>query len=482
MTKPALKDILNIRSVAVVGASSNTSSWGYAYIRHLIHYGFKGKIFPVNPNYAEIEGIKTYASVSHIPDELDYAISCVGAGQVMKVLSELAEKKVKLVHLYTARFSETGRQDAADLEQAVLRFAVDRQIRLIGPNCMGLYDPGTGISFGYNLPKDPGPVGMASQSGGGASGFVHIASLRGIRFSRVFSYGNALDLNECDYLEYFAGDPATKIICLYIEGIKDGPRFFNMLKEVTREKPVVVLKGGKGEAGARMTSSHTASLAGSYRVFETMLRQAGAISVVDYDEMSDVVVALNYLPVVKGNRVGVIGGGGGPSVMAAEACEASGLDVIPLPAGMREEMKNRGVTVWDWVSNPVDLSIIGGSGISDMDMLHLMGQHPDFDLLMVNFNEWVMFTLANDDRFKLSPGAVKTYVKVKEQFGKPLAVVVGERGLVAEDYDDWRWQTIARTRSELLKDGIPFFATFTRAAKALQKLYFYWQTRMEADR
>ena len=474
MPLPELKDILNPSSVAVVGASANTSSFGYAYVNHLVEYGFKGTIYPVNPNYPEIMGLKTYPSVSAIPGNVDYAISCVNAGNVLQMLAELATKNTKLVHLYTARFSETGRKDAAELEQSVLKLALGNNIRLIGPNCMGLYYPQIGISFGYNLPKDSGPVGMASQSGGGASGFVHISSLRGIRFSKVFSYGNALDFNECDYLEYFLNDPDTKIICLYVEGVKDGKRFLETLRRATKVKPVVVIKGGRGKSGARMTASHTASLAGSYQVFEAMLKQTGAISATDYEEMADIVVTLNYLPPIKGNRVGVNGGGGGPSVMAAEACEAAGLDVIPIPQDMRLEMKARGVTIWDWVSNPVDLSIIGGSGITDLDMLHLMGKHPDFDLLMVNYNEWVMMTLAADDRLKGIPLAVKGYASVKEKYGKPLAVVLGERGVIAEEYDDWKWKIIAQVRTELRKAGIPAFSTFPRAANALHKVWRYY--------
>ncbi len=474
MSLPELKAILNPRSVAVVGASANTSSFGFAYVHHLVEYGFKGPVYPVNPNYPAILGLKTYPGVSAIPGEVDFAISCVNSGQVMPMLAELAAKGTKLVHLYTARFSETGRKDAAELEQAVLKFALNHNMRIIGPNCMGLYYPKIGLAFGYNLPKDSGPVGMASQSGGGASGFVHIAGLRGIRFSKVFSYGNALDLNECDYLEYFIDDPETRIICLYIEGVKSGRKFFETLHRATKLKPVVVIKGGRGNAGARMTSSHTASLAGSYQVFEAMLKQAGAISVADFEEMADMVVALHYLPPVKGNRVGIIGGGGGPSVMAAEACEAAGLNVIPIPPDMREEMKTRGVTVWDWVSNPVDLSIIGGSGVTDLDMLHLMGKHPDFDLLMINFNEWVGITLSPEERLKNMPNAVKGYVTIKEKYGKPLLVVFGERGVVAEEYDDWKWKILAQARSELRKEGIPAFASFPRAAGAAKKLQQYY--------
>lgn len=481
MSFQELDSILHPRSVAVVGASANTSSWGYSFTHHLIEYGFKGDIYPVNPNYPEILGLKAYPSVRAIPGPVDYVISCVRASEVPQMVQECGEKGVKCIHLYTARFSETGHKDAAQLEQDILKLARRYGIRLIGPNCMGVYYPRVGLSFGYNLPKEPGPVGMASQTGGGASGFVHLASLRGVRCSKVISYGNALDFTECDYLEYFVEDPETQVIVLYVEGPRDGRRFFETLKRATAVKPVVVIKGGRGKSGARMTASHTASMAGAYNVWEAAIKQAGAIPVRDFEELVDVTATLCFLPPLKGNRVGVIGGGGGPSVIAAEGCEEAGLDVIPLPQDMRAEMKARGVTVWDWVSNPVDVSIIGGSGITDLDMLHLMARHQDFDLLLVNFNEWVMITLSTDDRYaaamKVQPG---NYIALKERYGKPLLIVMGERGLTPEMHEDWHWKALAEARARLMAAGIPLYPTVERAAGAARKVLDYWRTRLAA--
>jgi len=475
MSVQELEAILHPRSVAVVGASANINSWGYSYVHHLVEYGFKGPIYPVNPSHAEIMGLKAYPRVRDIPDTVDFAISCVNASHVIGMLEELAEKKVKGVHLYTARFSETGRKDAAELEQSVLRLALDKGIRLIGPNCMGVYHPKMGLSFGYNLPKESGAVGMLSQSGGGASGFVHMASLRGIRFSKVISYGNALDFTECDYLDYFMQDEETKIIVIYIEGVRDGRRFFDTLSRATKVKPVIVMKGGRGQAGARMTMSHTASMAGSFQVWEAMVKQAGAVSASNFDALVDLVVSFNDLPAVRGKRAGIIGGGGGPSVIAAEECEEAGLEVIPIPKDMREEMKSRGVAIWDWISNPVDISIVGDSGITDIDMLHLMGKHPDFDLLMVNFNEWVIITLASDERFSSRiRDQVKDHIAIRDKYGKPFIVVIGERGVTADQYDDWHWKVIAEARGELIKAGMATYPTFTSAANAIHKVQAYY--------
>ncbi|HEX9976456.1 MAG TPA: CoA-binding protein, partial [Dehalococcoidales bacterium] len=239
-----LEELLHPRSVAVVGASDRPGGFGYSFTRHLLDYGFRGQVYPVNPNYPQILGFKAYPNLLTIPGTVDYVISCVPAGEVLNMLAECPAKGVKLVHLYTARFSETGRRQAAELEQEVLRQARKSGIRLIGPNCMGLYYPKEGISFAYDLPREPGFTGMASQTGGGAATFVQLAAMRGIRFSKVISYGNALDFDESDYLNYFTQDSETKIIVMYIEGVKNGPKFYDALHRAAASKPVIVTKGG----------------------------------------------------------------------------------------------------------------------------------------------------------------------------------------------------------------------------------------------
>ena len=473
-----LEEILHPKSVAVVGASNNLTSWGYSYTHHLLEYDFRGKIYPVNPNYDDVLGVKAYPSLKNIPGSVDFVISCVPAAEILEMLEECSQKGVKAVHLYTARFSETGRQEAADLEQEILKQARSKGIHLIGPNCMGVYYPQQGLSFGYNLPKDSGSVGMASQTGGGASGFVYLASLRGVRFSKVISYGNALDFNECDYLDYFTHDLQTKIILLYIEGVKDGKRFFDSLRRAAAVKPVVVIKGGRGKSGARVIASHTASLAGSMRVWESAVAQAGAISAQDFDEMIDLTVSFYFLPPIRGPRVGVIGGGGGPSVLATEACEEVGLDVIPLPSEIREELKDQDISIWDWVGNPTDVSILPGSGLTDLDMLVMMAKNQNFDLLIANLNENAIVTLSPkegmDFRIRKS---VEGYIEVKEGHSKPLLVAVGEKELGVSEYDARTWRVLSEIRTRLIEANIPFYPTIGRAAKAARKVIgYYWKS------
>jgi acetyltransferase len=239
MSVKELERIFHPRSIAVVGASENPMSPGNWFIQHLLDYGFRGQIYPITASQSEVFGIKAYPSLKDVPKEVDYIICCVPAVAVIDLLNDCPQKGVKGIHLYTGRFSETGLDEPAKLEQEILQRAKEVGVRMIGPNCMGMYHPKEGISFVYDLPKEGGSVGMFLQSGGASGEFIRNSALRGIRFSKVVSYGNALDLNECDYLEYFLQDSETKIIAAYIEGVKDGRRFFSLLKEGARSKPIV---------------------------------------------------------------------------------------------------------------------------------------------------------------------------------------------------------------------------------------------------
>lgn len=468
-----LDEILHPKSIAVVGASDNPYSRGYAYTHHLLDYGFRGKIYPVNLRCKEILGLKTYSRLRDVPETVDFVISCVPSSAVIEMLEDCAAKGVKGVHLYTARFSETGRPDAADLEQEVLAKAGELGIRLIGPNCMGVYHPREGIAFAYDLPKEGGPVGFISQTGGGAAILVHIAAMRGIGFSKVISYGNGLDLDESDYLDYFCQDSETEIILMYVEGVKNGRRFFQALKRATARKPVIIVKGGRGNAGALATTSHTASLAGSITTWESAVAQAGAISVNNYDELADMAVLFHFLPPIRGNRVGISGGGGGPSVLAADECEEAGLDVIPLPDAIREELKILAPDIWDWISNPTDVSILPGFGFTGLDMLKLMAENPEFDLLIGTITE-VPLAQETGTVARLM-AEVKEYIEIREMGTKPLLVIVGEKSLGTPDYTHWRWKLTGDVRSGLIAAGIPSFSSIDRAAKAVRKMIDYYR-------
>ncbi|MBI3931244.1 MAG: CoA-binding protein [Chloroflexi bacterium] len=468
-----LEEILHPQSIAVVGASP--AGRGSGFVSPLLEQGFKGKIYPVNPRYPEILGLKAYPNLRDIPGPVDYVISAVPAAAVLNMLEDCSTKGVKAVHLFTGRFSETGRAEPAELEQAILKQARKSGVRLIGPNCMGVYYPREGISFVTDLPREPGTVGLASQTGGGSVYFIHIASLRGIRFSKVISYGNALDLNECDYLDYFSQDAETKLILMYIEGVRDGKKFFSSLRQAASTKPVVIIKGGRGKSGMRAAASHTAALAGSTKIWETMVTQAGAIVAENFEEMADLAVSFNFLPPIGGLRVAILGAGGGTSVLSADQCEEAGLDVVPLPADIREELKTKGVPVWDWVGNPIDVSILGDSGFTGIDMLQMMARNENFDLLIATVNEDAPAT-----KEAIIPGRrkeVRSFIKVKQGTSKPFLVIVGEKSPGIKNHNNWRWRVLSEARTRLIAASIPVYPTIERAANSARKLRDYYQRR-----
>jgi len=415
--------------------------------------------------------MKAYAGIKDIPGNIDYVISAIPAGAVLNLLEDCSTKGVKVVHLFTAQFGETGRPEEAELEQAVLNKAREKGIRLLGPNCMGVYNPKQGIAFGDGFPKESGSVGLAFQSSYAAHDFVLLASPRGVRFSKVIGYGNALDFNESDFLDYFTQDPETKIILMYVEGPRDGKRFFQSLRRAAAVKPVIIIKGGRGSAGARAAASHTGSLAGPLKTWEAMVTQAGAIPAMDFDELIDLAVTFQFLPAIKGNRVGVAGGAGGPSVLAADQCEEAGLDVVPLPDEIREEMKSNGIPIWDWISNPADMSIAVGGAFTAGDMFQMMAVNDNFDLLIALVGEPHIHGVQR--RMETEVFLKRFNLQVSKL--KPLLVAMPDKSASVSAFSDANFELLCNVRTELINAGIPCYPSIGRAARSVRKLIDYYR-------
>ena len=479
MSHHPLDVILHPGSIAIVGVSKTQQGPGSGFLSSLLAQGFTGKIYPVNPKYTEVEGLKCYASLREIPDTVDYVISRVPAREVPKMLEDTASKGAKAVHLFTARFSETGRPEAAQLEQEILKLARKLGIRIIGPNCMGVYYPAHGLSFADRFPKESGSIALASQSGNLSFDLVTTGAMRGLRFSKVISYGNAIDLNESDYLDYFAQDPQTKVIMMYIEGVKDGRRFFDTLRRTTAIKPVIILKGGEGQAGARAISSHTASLASLLEVWNAAISQTGAIAAESFEEFIDLAVSFYFLSPPAGKRVGVIGGAGGASVLAADECESAGLDVIPLPQEFREQLRGQGIPEWDWLSNPVDFSIISDRERLSMGYLfEMMTKDPHFDLFIIMLR---VFRRTQQPDFTLDKLFAMLGLKFDIMHTKPVLAVVSAPSIGIDDWDSEEWKLTCELRSRLIANGIPFYPTIGRAALAARKMIDLYQRKSDSD-
>ena len=357
VTDESLEFLFRPRSLALVGiTTANPEHWTRSFLDAVLEFQFDGPFYLVNPKGGEINGHRVYHSLQDIPQTIDYVIGLVPARASLGLVEECAAKGVRAIHFCTAGFSETGEEEGIRLETKLIELARSHGIRVIGPNCLGIYCPQSRLSFGPVFPRESGPVGVISQSGGNANYLIRQAALRGIRFSKVISYGNARDLDESDFLEYLAADADTQVIAMYIEGIKDGKRFRRALEKATKHKPVILLKGGRTEAGARAVAGHTSALAGSEAIWESLRKQLGLIRVDSLDELVDVLVTLLFMARPEGRNAVIMGGGGGASVLITDAFEKRGLRVPPLPHDITSQIREFTPPAGNILRNPVDYS------------------------------------------------------------------------------------------------------------------------------
>ncbi len=474
-----LETAFHPKAIAVAGASETPVSFGYHYMRHLLDYGYPGHIYPVNPDKGTILGLKAYPDLSSIPEAVDYVICCLPAPKVLELLPQCRSRGVKVVHLLAARLSETGRQEAKDLEANILQEAKKLNIRLIGPNCMGLYYPRNGLAHGYDLPKEPGTIGCVFQSGGSSTLLVRYGELRGLRFSKVISYGNALDLDESDFLYYLAHDDETKIIAAYFEGVKDGRKFLRALSDAASVKPVIAIKGGRGMAGAKAAASHTAAMAGSDITWKATFKKTGAIPARDLSELVDLLVAFYFLPTITGNRVGIVSAGGGLTVMAADVCEEAGLVVPPLPSELRGELKIKAPEIWDWLGNPIDGSAVAtvSTGFPETlrEITRMMASSPSFDFIIAEFTDDNPFQ--QEVWSSVAKSQTEAFINLSRDKLKPLISVVSSGAVSSNGSPHRRWKMLAEQRARLIDAHIPTYSTVTEAARAVRMFIDYCRAR-----
>ena len=343
-------------SIAVVGVPRSPRP-GQLFLRALLEPGYRGRIYPVNPNAEEILGLRCYPSVTSLPEVVDLAIVVVPPALAASVVRECTEKGVKAAILFTAGFSELGTEEGRERGAELMAAVRSGQLRMVGPNCMGIYVPKSGLGSFPDMPSEQGPIAFVSQSGSLSNRLVWSGGERALAFSKVVSVGNQDDLETSDFLEYLAEDPETEIIAAYIEGAKDGRRLWRALTAAGRRKHLVVWKVGRTRSGARAANSHTGALAGETEVWSGMLRQAGAIQVRDLDEMLDILVALRHLGRPTGEQMAIVTGPGGPAVSASDACEEAGLQLADLADETKTRLRGVVASTGTSVRNPVDIGL-----------------------------------------------------------------------------------------------------------------------------
>ncbi|UCE80981.1 MAG: CoA-binding protein [Methanobacteriota archaeon] len=444
-----LRPIFSPKSIAVIGASRSPTKLGFEVLQNILVNGYKGKVYPINPEAPEILGVAALPSVLAVKGDIDLAIIVVPAEFVPKVMTECAKKKVKGAIIITSGFAEIGER-GRQLEAEVLNIARKGGMRVIGPNTLGYKDPIDNLdaAFVFGMPK-PGEIALVSQSGALCVGMIYYANGEHIGLSRVISVGNKADVDDADLIDYLDRDDATKVIAMYIEGIKDGKKFLESARRC--KKPIVVIKAGRTAAGSAAASTHTGSLSGSDVVYDSAFRQVHIQRAFEVGELFDFARALAYQPCTRGNRVGIVSNGGGAGIMTADWCESLGLEVPDLAKKTREALEPHLPPITT-ARNPLDVT-----GDARFHRYHVTGSimlaDPNIDALIMTCVH------AGIARPREYVGAVIKLVEENKRLRKPIvACWVG-----GPEVDE--------VVQELRVKNIPVYPSAMRAARAVKCLY-----------
>jgi acetyltransferase len=325
-----LNAFFNPQSVAVIGASREPEKLGYAVLANLQEGGYGGNLYPVNPKADEILNLKAYPSVLDIPGPVDLAVIVIPYPLVPAVLEQCGQKEIPAAVVISAGFREAGRE-GLEREMELVETARKHNLRLIGPNCLGVIDTDTPLNATFAAGMPPtGPMAFMSQSGALGTAVLDMAMAGRIGFSKFVSLGNKADVSEIDLLEAWGDDPNSRVILIYVEGLPDGQKFIDIARKVTRNKPVVAIKSGVTASGSRAVSSHTGSLAGSEAAYKAAFQQAGVIRAASMEALFDYARAFAYQPLLKGDRIGIVTNAGGPGILVTDALEHAGLEIARL--------------------------------------------------------------------------------------------------------------------------------------------------------
>jgi acyl-CoA synthetase (NDP forming) len=454
------------RSVAVIGASNDAIKFGGQTYSVMKLRRYRGRLYAVNPGATKVGGDRSYPRVQDIPEQVDMAIVAVAAPFVVQAVADCAEKGVRAVQILTAGFAESGSAEGARWEEGIAEIARESGIRIVGPNCFGIYSPESALTLrpGPDFPSEGGPVGVLSQSGGFASSLIRKAMGLGIRFSRVVSYGNACDLNETDYLSYFEADEQTRVVGAYIEGVRGGRRFFEVAKRISLRKPLVIWKGGLTALGNRAVASHTASLGGSKQIWEGFLGQTGAIPTVGIEEMIDLMVGFLCLPDFRGRRLCVVSGGGAITVAACDELDPRGLSTPEFSQETLEAIRALLPATGNSVRNPLDT----GPPVFLLPMakqiLEAVAASDRIDAVIVHHEVLVHSPVFVEELAQVIPS-------VRDASAKPFIVTMPDPTTSSDAMG--LEEARRRYREWYLERKIPVFDTLQAAARALGKIIRY---------
>jgi len=448
-----LKYVLEPKNVAVIGASKDTSKLGHVIFRNFIESGFQGNVYPINPTTDIIMNSRCYPSVKDVPGSIDSAIIVIPAAYAAKAMQECADKGIKGVVMITSGFAEVGNVKG---EQEIAKIAKDNDIAMIGPNCLGVINPAARVDSVF-LPmyklKRPklGEIAFITQSGAVGSAVIDLAADMGVGMSKFISYGNASVVNETHLLEYLREDKKTKVIAAYVETTKEGRRFIDVAKEVTKEKPIILIKAGKTAGGTRAAASHTASMAGSAEVYSAAFRQARIIEVKALTDLFDY-SKIFMQPPPKGQRVAILTNGGGAGVLTADEVEKSGMKLADFKPETKDDLRRK-LPSYVNINNPLDLA-------GDADTARYKAA---LDLLMVDENIDAIIVILLFQTISLDSSVNNVILGAAAQNRKPIiAISIGG-------------QLTNMNKQILESNGVPTYSAPEVGVDALAKLTWYYK-------
>ncbi|UCB42605.1 MAG: CoA-binding protein [Dehalococcoidales bacterium] len=461
-----LDPIFKAKSVAIIGASREPFKWGGRTLLTIIMSGYCGEIYPVNPKEKEIAKLPCYPSVRDIPYDVDMAVIVVPAAVAPQAMADCVAKGVGGVVMITAGFAEAS-EEGRVLQDELVKVAREGGIRFVGPNGMGIYSSAVKLNLCLHDTVKPGKIAFVSQSGTFGGLLAEFAERKGYGLSKFISIGNQADLNAADYVEYLGEDNDTGAIVLYMEGFKDGDRFFKIAREVIKKKPILMYKAGRTEAAARATMSHTSSLAGSDEIVEAMCRQVGIIRASEVTHPFDMAEALIGLPLPRSNRVAIIGSGG-QGVVTSDTCESLGLRV---PAFDREtSMKLKKVLPphAPVPSNPVDFAGGMRGPLDEVQVADALAQIDYIDGIICNTPHF--HGDDNSDEVKTAVQGAEIVAAIPKKYGKPVVTL------------SWHGHGGGGAIGDVMKAaGIPSYETPEQCARAMMALSQYAEVRRQVD-
>lgn len=476
MAHPAFEKAFHPESIAIVGVSSRAQPSnrvalgvsvpdGITTLHNLLDIGFKGRLYPINPRADSILGQRAYPSVSSLPEIADLVIVTVPNEEVPNVLEDCVKAGALNVHVMSSGFGEMGQDGGKKLEQRVREIAMKGNLRLVGPNCVGYQVPSARITTLEVRPQMEGTAAFISQSGGYVVFMMEKLNQVEMGFSKMISFGNALVLDSTDFIEYLGSDSETEIITVYLEGVKDGRRFLEVVSRVNATKPVIIWKAGLSNSGARAAFSHTSSLGGSRQVWDAFFKQSKAIQVHSLDDLFDMIITFTYLKSVQGNAAAVLCMGGGNSVAAGDICEEAGMYTPSLSQTSREQLLHHISLVNRGVANPFDIyDSIARPQLMER-ILNTVVQDPAIDIIILNYSP-ILFedNEANNEVIDQICNFARNNTR-----GKPVvfaADTLSGGGAVSP------YLTGPLSR-KLFRSGIPIYPSLARASRSISRFLRY---------